>query len=508
LAVFISKDKPTEKPSTATLFRVKKFADFRDGFVKEDERKTLKVDPAGYEVVTADNGDEIYLLEKNGYAAVVDDKALAAQLVKGGPGLAARLDKQGRSELAKKLLATDVSVYVDMDAVNKAVGGQLRQGLQLMQLLMAQGGPGKVDKASMELLTAMLTGLVQAIEDSQAFLAGLDFRPDGLALGAEAYVKGDSKSDVLLKGGKSDTLAQLAELPAGQIGYSAVKVDADLLKTVLPLTLGLLTDPKSERGKAVTAAMEDILAAGPSNQVGSFSLPLAGLNISQYENPEKAVAALLKLHEVALADGTFQFSPLKGKPEIKKDAEELVGFKLHALRATWDLEKMAQTAQGGEEVGKLVVDLFKKIMGEELRLWIGTDGKQVVTLMAKDLPAAKKLLETYVNGKGKIGAGDAFPATRKALPAEASMLFMIDVPTYARNVIGLVVMPLAAQFGANIKLPDLDKITLKPALTGVAVAMQAKRARVDVFVPATTAREVRKLAEPIMKAFTGGGDDN
>src|SRR5262249_24994710 len=105
------------QPKLAFILRVADYKAFRDGILKEDERKSLKEDKqAGYEIVTI-NKETIYFVKHKGYAVMAQDKDVAVQMAKNqtGKGLAATLDR----DLAQKLLAADIGGYADMVAINK-----------------------------------------------------------------------------------------------------------------------------------------------------------------------------------------------------------------------------------------------------------------------------------------------------------------------------------------------------------------------------------------------------
>ena len=110
-------------PKMAILVPVKDFKEFRDGLLKDDERKEIKTDPLGYENAQI-KGEAIYFVNrKNGYAVVTPDADVAAFFVKKYDGIDGKLSKT----LAHSLMAADVAVYVDMVAVNKEHGDAIKQ---------------------------------------------------------------------------------------------------------------------------------------------------------------------------------------------------------------------------------------------------------------------------------------------------------------------------------------------------------------------------------------------
>src|SRR5205085_1328087 len=66
-----------ENSSIAVIVRVTDYAAFRDGVLKDDERKAVKKDPAGFEIATV--GDKtICLVDRKGYAVMTPSKVAAA----------------------------------------------------------------------------------------------------------------------------------------------------------------------------------------------------------------------------------------------------------------------------------------------------------------------------------------------------------------------------------------------------------------------------------------------
>ena len=163
------------------------------------------------------------------------------------------------------------------------------------------------------------------------------------------------------------------------------------------------------------------------------------MQVQSYSEPAKAVAATLSLFRAIGEGGTFQGMHIKGKPAIKENAVEHRGFKLTSVYFAWDLDKMADSVPGG---GEAVKSVFKKLLGEDVHLWFGTDGKRVVTVTAKDWDAAVKELDAYLDGTATLEKQPAYALTRKQLPAETTMLTLSDagrtVQVMGNYLLGLV----------------------------------------------------------------------
>jgi hypothetical protein len=198
---------------------------------------------------------------------------------------------------------------------------------------------------------------------------------------------------------------------------------------------------------------------------------------------------------------------LKEKPVVKKNAQKYRDFELHSVHLVWDLEKMAEASGAGagalpEEARKQLAEGMKKLMGGEMNLWFGSDGKDVVTVVAKDWPAAEKLLDQYFKGEKKVGDVAAFRDTRKELPAEATVLALFDVVKYAAAVLDFVkpliggAMPLPPNFPAA---PD----KAKPTYMGIAATAVPQRASFDLFLSAPAVHEFYKVFIAPLRAAGG-----
>src|SRR5262249_22051658 len=179
-----------EEPALALLVRVTKYREFLNGWLKEDERKAVKGDPGGFETTTI-AGEAVHMLERKGYAVFTNRKAIALGLIKQQPGLDSKLSK----DTPQQLLKADASVYVDMVAINKPYGGQIKDFRQLFDAALGQGGEGTLDKQTLELIRTMYGSLFQLLADSRSFLATAEFRPEGLAVHTQVRVGDDTKSN-------------------------------------------------------------------------------------------------------------------------------------------------------------------------------------------------------------------------------------------------------------------------------------------------------------------------
>jgi hypothetical protein len=482
---------PDSTPPAAAIFRVTNYTEFRDAFLKEEERKTLKTDPAGYETVKISDKD-VYLVNRDGYAIATPQKDVAVLLMKKQPGLDTKLDK----EVAKKLLESDAGLYVDMAAVNKKYADQLKQFRQLLPLLMGQvAQSGQVDKGQMEMIKRFAEGVFQLVDDARTFVVATDFRPEGFSLHTEVAVADDSKTNSLLKNAKPVALDGLAKLPAGHLGYWAMQVSPELLKAIQPLISGTMgADAKSAKG--LQEAMDEIASAEPRSIMANFDIPIEGLQVWDCKDPGKMAQGQLRLIQSLEEGGTYANAILKEKPKIKPDAENHRGFKLTSVSLVWDLEKMMEKSPGGKQMA----EAMKKLMGEGANSWFGSDGKIYVQVTAKNWESARRQLDEYLDGTNAISQNKAFQETWKQLPAETTVVGLMDLPQYVAVIADFVGPALQGQ-GLPFNIPQLKASKGKTYL-GLALVLEPTRGSVEIWFPGTAANEIFKMVQQARGAGT------
>ncbi|HMF11721.1 MAG TPA: hypothetical protein VKE94_05425, partial [Gemmataceae bacterium] len=400
-----SGDEDDFKKNVAGLVRVTKYAEFRDGFLNDEERKALKKE--GDCEVTQVHGEDVYFVDRGEFAVVAHSKEAAQALAKKpAQGLDGKLAK----DLAAQLLESDLSAYVDVAAVRAQFHDQIADAKDKIEKALgdAEGAAG-LQKSQLEMMKRMIGPVFQAIDDSQAFVLAFDLRKQGLALHAQASVGANSKTNKLLQGKQPTAFDELGRLPAGLMSYSAMQIHADWMADLGGYLFGASSPDKEN--KNLKAALDDLAAAKPRVQLNASGIPLKGLQVWTYDDPAKAVAAQVKMVRALEAGDVFQVAPVKDL-KVKEKAEKHGGFELHSFSATWDFEKMMDQFTGApgvpDEFKKKFPAIMKKWMGEDIHVWFGTDGKTVVQVIAKNFKEAQALLDQYTQGKKTIGEQQAY----------------------------------------------------------------------------------------------------
>ncbi len=490
IAVLTEMPKPgQEEPIGAVIFAVTDFTKFRDGYLTDDEKKTIKADAAaGYQSVMV-RGKEVFLVDRKGYAVLTLQKETAAKFTGKYAGIDGKLPK----ETSKRLLESDAAVYVDMTAVNKEYGDQIKAFRPLIDFAMQQAA-AQADKAQIEMAKAFINGIFQFVEDSRGFLASVDFRPEGLAMHVQGRVGADTKINGFLKSAKTAPLTDIETLPVGKMTYTAAILDGEMLKMIGPFLQGMSAE--GPQATVVADLYNQLAAAEPQGMIANYNMPVEGVQIWKFKDPGKATDAYAKMFQGLIKGEMYSNVPIKDKPTLKKDAQTHRGFKLHSVSFQFDFEKLAEKMPQG---GKEMADVMKTMMGEGTNSWFGTDGKVFVQITAKDWPAAQKQLDDYVDGKNTIGKQPGFQDALKQLPSPRTLITLIDGPVYIQVMVGVFGAMFKGQ-GAPIELPEY-KGTPGKIYFGIAMALQPELGGFDLWIPATIAAEIRKIVEPIV----GGG---
>lgn len=492
-----------DKPTIVAIFRVSKYADFRDAILKEDERQTLKVDPAGFEEARVD-GQPLYLVDLKEYAVISDNKDAAVAYKMKRDGLDTVLEKG----LAKKFGERDVAVYVNVAAINKEFRDSIKKTHdELDQNLDEIAGQfGDASKGNIEIFKALVKPVFQAFEDCTAFVATADFRPEGFAFGTVSYFGKETKTANWLKDSKPTAFTSLNQLLTDKSVYLAMELPPALQKAVAPFIHGIVGNPSGEKAKALADAITQVSGAGPKNYLAAMDLPFQGLMSWAYADPVQAATAQLKLFESLQEGESFSSTVLKEKPKVKASALKYREFDIHSVNLEFDIPATVDKAlPQGLPIGGVkdqMTEMMKKMIGERRSIWFGTDGKQFLQVVAQNWDEAKEAIDRYLDKKKTIGETAPFKDTRKQLPPESSFITLVDIPKYATFMaqayepfLSLIPVPLP---------PGLLKPAMpgKTTFLGLSFTLRPQKAEFDLWVPGKGANEIYKMF--VEKALSGG----
>ena len=458
-----------QTPDLAVIVAVDDYKAFRDNLFDEEERKTLKSED-GYESVALNGlfaGKVCFIIDKKDHAVFTLRKERAIAFAKGGPGLDGRISKTH----SDRLLASDLGLYVSMDVLNKDYAEMVKAARETLENQL-KGADAAQDKTLKPLLAPArdaLGPLFQAVEASSGILVTLDLRAEGLVVHADSEFRPNSKTAELLKDFKPTAFPGLGKMPTGQIYYVGMQTAPALFRLTGTMLFSSLIPPDGPEAKAVGEAIQGMVQAGPHDRVLAVTMPPSGIEVWRFDDPEKAVAAQAKLIE-ATGAALVKVGVLKDKPVIQPHAQKYKGFDFTAVRLNWDVEKM--TASGDAPQARQAA--LKKLLGDGMNLWFGTDGKTFVQVTAPDWDAVEKQLDGYQKGDDTVGADKQFAVVRKALPAEATVVMVIDAGRYSQLIGGLMPAPIQRPNALNGK----------PVYVGVAATLEPGRVSLDLSLPA------------------------
>lgn len=486
-------------PAISLLVPVTSYKAFRDSFLTADERKTFEAGKNRVdEFKLTAFGDEhtVYAVDLKEYVALSPDETTAG--IYANEYTKATTEKMA-PDVAKTLIAADLSVYVNFDVINDKYGDEIRRFKGLIDFYLAQtqmGGmlPG-VNKKQFEAAKGMLKGVFQAIEDCRALVVALEFRPEGLNLRVQAQFIDTSDTAKFLKVDVGP-LADVAKLPGGLAVYSGSALGPKFTETLRGLSPEFAPADEDEKGNAVIEKLQkELTAAGLKGEV-SASAPDSALTITTYSDPKKASAALLGCYETMATGGRVHGVVLKDAPKLTANPRKHQGFACTEVKLAFDFDATLKDLPEGAK--ELTLAQMKRTVTEKQSMWIGTDGKSVVTITAKDWTAATAALDGFYDNKKTVGDTAGYKLTRKNLPADAGALVFLETG----QTLTMLLDTFKALDGALPGLPKLGAVKPpkgEPTYIGVAITLKGEVATADVFIPATAIAAGRKLIDGLLK---------
>jgi hypothetical protein len=383
-----------------------------------------------------------------------------------------------------------------MDAITEQYGEQIRGFKGLIDFAFGQAGMGGqipgLTKKQLEGMKAILSGMFQGVEDCKGLIVGVEFRPEGFNGRFQLRFAPDSVSRGTIAGETATPLAEIAGFPRGLTSYSGSKLGKKITY-VLKMMGGEFSaaDDDDAGAEAIEKLMAEIAKAGPGVEFGAGSPPDAAISMTAYKDATKAAAALVKLYKGMAAGGRISTIILKEKPKVTEAAQKHTGFTFAEVRLAFDFE--ATVAALPEQVRETTLASLKRVANERTTTWIGTDGKAVVTVTAKDWAAASKLLDNQLGGTGTVGGDAGFKLTRKNLPATANMISLAET---SQMIVGFAEQMKAV--GDNIPgfpaIGGVKAVKGEPTYMGFAVVFKGDTATVDGFFPGTALSSVLWLS--------------
>jgi hypothetical protein len=491
------------EPAVSVLMPATGVKEFKASFLTADEQKSVQEAGKGIESVRSMvTGEEatVYLVALKDYVALTPSKETAE--VYAGKYTPAQSGAMG-PELSASYLNADVSIFVNMDVVNDRYGEQIRQFKGLIDFALGQaemGGmiPG-LSNEQLEVVKQVLNGFVQAIEDSRGLVIAAEFRPEGLAVRANVRFAEGTKSAGMLKPESPTALADLSRLPRGLSMYGGSRFGPRFAELSRKLNQEFAGGEDEKATAAIRKQLEAVAAAGPQGEYSASTTPDIGITVTAYEKPDAAAAASISLYKGMRKGTRFASVVVKDKAMVEEAAVEHRGFKFAKVQLQLDFE--ASVENFPEPLRESTLNQFKRLMKERSTFWIGTDGKVVVQLTGSDWDAGKKLLDAYLDGKGGIGTEPGFQLTRKNLPEEATLIYVLETSQVLTLMIEQVKSAGAMLPGGLPPIGQAKPVAGPPTFVGLALTLKPQAAGFEAFLPGTAmnvaTRMIVSLFRPI-----------
>ncbi len=479
----------------AAIIKVSDYAAFRDGILTADERKAIKKE-GNYEVATlSTSGEEVYFINLKAYAVVTLSKDTAVGYASGTlqKGLEDKLGK----EVVELFNKNDVAVFVDMAAVNKVYGEQIAQFRQIFEVMMAQ--QGQFDENQKKAMEVMF----QALQEAKGIVLAADFRPDGLAFHAGATVGKDTKLSAMMKDMKPAALNDMGGLPAGFMAYFQAN-PGDAFSPATGTMPGSGTPGFEALDKLAKELAKSAKEAGAKTLIGAFSFERS-IQVMPAATPAKLSEVQQKFFETLKGTKDSKLPGIKGVPAFKPNERTHRGIQLSHVAVELDFAEMEkQLLQQQNPAAKVMIEIFKKAIGEKQQTWFGHNDKANIQVTARSWEAAQAVLDAYLDGKGTVGQEKAFTDARKNLPELSNGLALISAPVMARFFAQIFPEVMKEVAGVNLPTPNIPAAT-EPSYLGFAGTATPERAGFDVWISTAAVKEFRRVLEPIFQGLGGIG---
>jgi hypothetical protein len=490
-----------EIPPISVLVPVTGYREFRETFLTDDERKSFQVGADRVDSVksVAGGGEvTVFLVDLKDYVALTLERAAADDYA--GKYERARSGAMG-PDLAASFLEADVSLYANMALINEAHREDIRNLKALLEFSLQQAQmndllPG-FDKRQLELAKQAVGGFFQGVEDCRGAVLAAEFRPAGLNVRFQAHFADDSPTARLLKSEAPTPLADLGRLPGGMGGYSASRFGPKTGPLVRSFGTAFQGAPEDAGGAARVEKFEaEIAAAGPGTELAATS-PDAALGVTEYARPAMAAAAERTLYQELGKGARVGGVVLREPPRVTEAAQKHRGFTLAEVKLVFDFE--ATVAALPENARGPALAILKRTAREKTVTWLGTDGKVVVRATARDWPAARKLLDAYLDGTAGVGGEAGFQLTRKNLPADATAIRLFETREAVLAVLDYYREMAKGLPGDLPPIGPVKSVPGEPTYVGLALTLRPQAVTVDLFVPGAAMNVAARMLGPLFR---------
>lgn len=441
---------------------------------------------AWYDSFKGPGGQPWFAAKRDGTIAFGGDQSLIEGYSK--PGDKA-VGKTMSPSLRKKILAGDVGMYVNVNALATRYAGPIAKA--------EQGSFAFID-ASVQQMGSGMVGFMKSIDrrmfgtikEADGLALSFDFNGEGMGLSGVLTVKADAKIIKAIVGTRTGDAAQLAKFPADSTSYIYTNLDADTFRQLQMMSLQMIMP-----GGKISREFESAIAKEVDRVELNASMSMGGgfkmFQIANCTDPQAYATACVQMMKLMKgADGALDFYK---DIKITSGAETYRGFSYTRIDATLDFDKFAKLQPGNPAFAESMKSFYG---GEKMTTWIGVGDKQFIQLVAPTWTEARSQIDAYDKGEDCVGSTSGFKATRAKLPRQASVLMLMSAQGYIQQLTSQLstMMPNAS------KQPPTD-MSKDPALIGFSLAPSGADAiEFQLFVPSTVGPVFEKGLVPVFSS--------
>ncbi len=498
IAFMPSLEKFQDSNNWVVILPVKSYESFCDTIMSKEEKKSLKKGKDGKnridEWTVEGKDDPLALIDRKTHVLIAGSSETAQSLLKAK----ATIEKKIADEVKSAFTQSDLSIYINIQSIYDAFKDQIDGFRGLVNIVLSGAGGQGLDKKQIEMIKSIVKTAINTVEDSLGLMMGLEFRPEGLSFKVLGQVRAESDTNKFLKDFKTSSLNELNQLPNEQMMYGVSQSSEKLNKALKSLTQ-LATDEDEKANDKILKALERLFDSGETIEVTCLPDLKKEMKVTTYKDAKKAVDALSDMFKSLTKTGQFNGAQLKDKPIFKEKAEKIGDIEFNYFSVKFDLDKILESNQQlPDSFKEAMKTMMTSLLGEELKMWYGLDGNQVITLRADKFETAKKLYEQYKTGKNSLANNPGFQLTRKNLPEKATSISMINTSKFVAFFVDIVRATLNNIPGAPISIPELTSVKGNAAYTGVAVVIKPSFASFELFVPTTAMQQIRSMFAPLL----------
>ncbi|MEO6809470.1 MAG: hypothetical protein ABI353_10215 [Isosphaeraceae bacterium] len=475
---------PGTWPAFAGLVRSADLAGVQKALAGGDPK--AKPQPGGYDQFTNADGQTLYSAKlSSGFVVFGSDKDLVAATVKPTAALDARLN----DDLRNALLGGDLGVYVNLKAVQARYGDQLNQAREQALGGIDRGAAAQGNAGSTESAKAAVSRLFETLKKGEALAFHLDFAAEGLTVAGQTLGSAAKEQPPAPAG----TAALMTRLPANAAIFSYMKLSPEAMQRFQRLGMSMLGGQAGKTSPALEKALALQRQTGPQEIASSVEMSqgIQSFSLVVPQDP-KAYVDSMAATLTALKSADNAKNIIKDV-KVQNVVEPYKGFQFHKATMTFDMDAIAKQQPnnpGGADAVKQVLG------GTDLTTWYGTDGKQVLSVSAKDWNTAKTQIDAALSGTGTLGAMPGYKVIRAKLPEQVNALILVSMQGVVRQLAAQV---SARTPGSTVRVPaDMPK---DPALLGGAITRTQTGSQFQFIVPSAVGSVVERGLMPVISSM-------